>query len=131
MIISRLEILFHLKMSLVRDQALGWGISTSLIFSDLNFAQVCYWDIARIEVIVNNLFGRWNGEFIELGFDHQTILHCDHNCDHKLSKGNLECFYFLFLRDHSSITSAKRWVGGVRKWQLLLIYSTIYADVGG
>ena len=35
------------------------------------------------------------------------------------------------LRDHSSITSAKRWVGGVRKWQFLLIYSTIYADVGG
>ena len=33
--------------------------------------------------------------------------------------------------DHSSITSAKRWVGGVRKWQFLLIYSTIYADVGG
>ena len=103
----------EVKMSLVRDQALGWGISTSLIFSDLNFAQVCYWDIARIEVIVNNLFGRWNGEFIELGFDHQTILHCDHNCDHKLSKGNLECFYFLFLRDHSSITSEKGWVGGV------------------
>ena len=35
------------------------------------------------------------------------------------------------LRDHSSITSAKRWVGGVRKWQFLLIYSTINADVGG
>ena len=35
------------------------------------------------------------------------------------------------LRDHSSITSAKRWVGGVRKWQFLRIYSTIYADVGG
>ena len=29
------------------------------------------------------------------------------------------------------ITSAKRWVGGVRKWQFLLIYSTIYADVSG
>ena len=27
--------------------------------------------------------------------------------------------------------SAKRWVGGVRKWHFLLIYSTIYADVGG
>jgi hypothetical protein len=36
-----------------------------------------------------------------------------------------------YIRDHSSITSAKRWVGGVRKWQFLLIYSTIYADVGG
>ena len=34
-------------------------------------------------------------------------------------------------RDHSSITSAKRWVGGVRKCQFLLIYNTIYADVGG
>ena len=39
--------------------------------------------------------------------------------------------FFRSLRDHSSITSAKRWVGGVRKWQLLLIYSTIYADVVG
>ena len=35
------------------------------------------------------------------------------------------------IRDHSCITSAKRWVGGIRKWQFLLIYSTIYADVGG
>ena len=41
----------------------------------------------------------------------------------------------LSVRDHSSITSAKRWVGGVRKWQFLLIYGTIFADcrrwVGG
>ena len=28
-----------------------------------------------------------------------------------------------FVRDHSSITSAKRWLVGVRKWQFLLIYS--------
>ena len=28
------------------------------------------------------------------------------------------------------ITSAKRWVGS-EKWQFLLIFSTIYADVGG
>ena len=35
------------------------------------------------------------------------------------------------LRDHSSVTSAKRWVGGVRKWQFLQIYSTIYAYIGG
>ena len=44
-------------------------------------------------------------------------------------------YFFLFLkyviRSHLSITSAKRWVGWVRKWQYLLIYSTIYADVGG
>ena len=33
-------------------------------------------------------------------------------------------FYFC-LRDHSSITSSKRWVGGVRKWQFLMIYSTV------
>ena len=30
-----------------------------------------------------------------------------------------------YVRDHSSITSAKRWVGGVRKWQFLMIYSTV------
>ena len=35
------------------------------------------------------------------------------------------------FRDHSSITSENRWVGGDRRWQFLLIYSTIYADVGG
>ena len=29
------------------------------------------------------------------------------------------------LRDHSSITSSKRWVGGVRKWQFVTIYSTV------
>ena len=29
------------------------------------------------------------------------------------------------VRDHSSITSSKRLVGGVRKWQFLMIYSTL------
>ena len=32
---------------------------------------------------------------------------------------------------NSSIRSAKKWVGGVIEWQFLLIYSTIYANVGG
>ena len=35
------------------------------------------------------------------------------------------------LRDHSSITSSKRWVGGVRKWQFLMIYSTVNHQRGG
>ena len=34
-----------------------------------------------------------------------------------------------FIRDHSM--SAKKLVGGVRRWLFLLIYSTIYADIGG
>ena len=34
------------------------------------------------------------------------------------------------IGDHPYITSAKRWVGWVRKVQFLLIYSTIYAEVG-
>ena len=42
----------------------------------------------------------------------------------------LETLFCSCIRDHSSITSAKRWVGVVRKWQSLLIYNTIYADVG-
>jgi hypothetical protein len=56
----------------------------------------------------------------------QTVLH-PYNCVllRRESKG------IEPIRDRSSITSAKRWVGGVRKWQFLLIYSTIYADVGG
>ena len=29
------------------------------------------------------------------------------------------------IRDHSNSTSSKRWVGGVRKWQFLMIYSTV------
>ena len=32
---------------------------------------------------------------------------------------------FDSLRDHLSITSSKRWVGGVRKWQFLMIYRTV------
>ena len=28
-------------------------------------------------------------------------------------------------KDHSSITSSKRWVGGVRNWQFSMIYSTV------
>ena len=34
-------------------------------------------------------------------------------------------FRQLHARDHSSIASSKRWVGGVRKWQFLMIYSTV------
>ena len=37
----------------------------------------------------------------------------------------------ITLRDHSSITSSKRWVGGVRKWQFLMIYSTLNHQRGG
>ena len=50
------------------------------------------------------------------------------------SKQSVRCTWAkqeAFHEDHSSITSAKRWVGGVRKWEFLLIYSTIYADEGG
>ena len=34
-------------------------------------------------------------------------------------------------RGHSSITSSKRWVGGVRKWQFVMIYSTVNHQRGG
>ena len=37
------------------------------------------------------------------------------------NKNNWNCC----IRGHSSITSSKRWVGGVRKWQFLMIYSTV------
>ena len=33
--------------------------------------------------------------------------------------------------DHSNITSSKRWVAGVRKWQFLMIYSTVHHQRGG
>ena len=49
-----------------------------------------------------------------------------HIYDNSQSTANFSKTY----RDHSSIKSAKKWVGGVRKWQFLQIYSTIYADVG-
>ena len=47
-----------------------------------------------------------------------------------LCKFDVAHIFLKCIRDHSGITSAKRWVGGVRKWQFLLIYSTIYAEVG-
>ena len=40
-------------------------------------------------------------------------------------------FQVFTIRDHSSITSSKRWVGGVRKWQFLMIYSTVNHQRGG
>ena len=33
--------------------------------------------------------------------------------------------YLTDIRGRSSITSSKRWVGGVRKGQFLMIYSTV------
>ena len=42
----------------------------------------------------------------------------------KVSMTSIERF-LKSLRDHSSITPSMRWVGGVRKWQFLIIYSTI------
>ena len=39
--------------------------------------------------------------------------------------------FSLMVREHSSITSSKRWVGGVRKWQFLMIYSTVDHQWGG
>ena len=50
------------------------------------------------------------------------------------SKQSVRCTWAkqeAFHEDHSSITPAKGWVGGVRKGQCLLICSTICADVGG
>ena len=50
-----------------------------------------------------------------------------------LSIGILQKRFFRehSVRGHSSITSSKRWVGGVRKWQFLIIYSTVnYQRVG-
>ena len=58
---------------------------------------------------------------------HNYIIHI-----HSLFRDPMHSYSLvLSLRNHSSITSAKRWVDRVGKWQLLLIYSTIYADVGG
>ena len=47
------------------------------------------------------------------------------------AKNDLKDKNSMYVRERTSITSAKRWVGGVRKWQFLLIYSTKNADVGG
>ena len=48
-----------------------------------------------------------------------------------MSQNGPDANFTMFIGDHLSITSAKKWVGGVRKWQFLLIYIIIYADVGG
>ena len=39
--------------------------------------------------------------------------------------------WYICIRDHSSITSSKRWEGGVRKWQFLMIYSAVNHQRGG
>ena len=31
----------------------------------------------------------------------------------------------ICTRGHSSITSSRRWVGGIKKWKFLMIYSTV------
>ena len=38
---------------------------------------------------------------------------------------SMDKFVFSTVRGHSNITSSKRWVGRVRKWQFLMIYSTV------
>ena len=48
----------------------------------------------------------------------------------------LWCSWYLLTamvgsRDHSGITSSKRWVGGIREWQFLMIYSTVNHQRGG
>ena len=35
------------------------------------------------------------------------------------------CYNCKGVRGHSSITSSRRWVGGVKKWKFLMIYSTV------
>ena len=39
--------------------------------------------------------------------------------------------FFSLVREHFSITSSKRWVCGVRKWQFLMIYSAVDHQRGG
>ena len=64
---------------------------------------------------------------------------CQHSTEHQQKRPFLnppsqyaEVIYGWSLKDHSSITSAKRWVGGWgQKMAILLIYSTIYGGVGG
>ena len=65
---------------------------------------------------------QWGQNLIEVAFDStaNTMVFKLYSCEVAATED--------VPRDHSSITTAKRWVGGVRKWQFLLIYSTIYAD---
>ena len=47
------------------------------------------------------------------------------------NQGNCQNFEPTLLGDHSSITSSKRWVGGVSKWPFLMINSTLNHQRGG
>ena len=60
-------------------------------------------------------------------FVHFGAKYCPYSISSISGIPSRNCSYCLNIRvrDHSSITSSKRWVGGVRKWQLLMIYSTV------
>ena len=56
-----------------------------------------------------------------------SLTHIIENVQQTLEKLDVylcEDVTYAKLRDHSSITSSRRWVGEVRKWQFLMIYST-------
>ena len=55
-------------------------------------------------------------------------VHCTYSLDY-LNEWNAKLNVILLVRDHPDITSAKGRVGS-EKWQFLLTFSTIYADVG-
>ena len=56
---------------------------------------------------------QWGQKKIEVAFDGFQLYFCEVAVTEDV------------LRDHSNITTAKRWVGGVRKWQFLMIYNTV------
>ena len=68
-----------------------------------------------------------------------TIVYSCLHFPHNLTREVIRCsalFQKVYLnrhvRDRSSITSSKRWVGGVRQSQFLMIYSTVnHQKVGG
>ena len=59
------------------------------------------------------------------------IFFIDYFLDGEFMNYGLEVNINSYLRDHSSIMSSMRWVGVVRKWQFLMIYSTVNHERGG
>ena len=75
------------------------------------------WKIKKSTVRSQAVKTKFTGSALQASQWIKPYIICDKNnfCDK----------YSFYFREHSSITSSKRWVGGVRKWQFLMIYSTV------
>ena len=99
------------------DQPLHYGIIDYEVFKRevQNYKDYC----------LRNKASKWDKIWLS-----KSILYVKNHLS--LSNFFIEEYQFrstVFVRDHSSITSSNRWVGGVRNWHFLIIYSTVNSSL--